>query len=552
METSYIEVMNKDYLSNLGFQQEELHFISELVKKGIQEKLYTNTKDFKHDLKHIERVLTYVQWILNEKKKNGEVVENSELLFYATLYHDIGKTIGATNEEHGKVGSQEVYKYLEKTLDEKSIKIVSSLIKTHASEDDRVELSTDFSEEEKKKIQELSDILKDADALDRNRLNYPAPMGVCNENKLRTKEARKILKFSDQFLEEYNKAIIFTKEKLSGTKIFNNYQKLDKWINQYLENKKNGHEEMGYMFHASMDPSIFRLTPIESTQKGNYVYAGVDPVDCFTMATFRLSSLFKRGKNEETKVRQIIDVFPGTIEATLENKFITIYRVPEQEFTEYVRASTSSSRREWVSDKEVSPVEEVTFPATDLLNHIKERGLLEIVENSSEKFALKSVMPGKINIWDLKKIKDNPLIFTEKHMLIEQFLNYYAPHFLPAYCEAEQLVFREIKKYSSEYFQKNHEYPDYSSEDEIHIKQLENIILPKLENRDYLDHLLRVAETSKKKQHLHTVLNELVDQKEYNKKSDSLKLGKISLKIFWLLEILSVGIILMSFFLLLK
>ena len=70
METSYIEVMNKDYLSNLGFQQEELHFISELVKKGIQEKLYTNTKDFKHDLKHIERVLTYVQWILNEKKKN--------------------------------------------------------------------------------------------------------------------------------------------------------------------------------------------------------------------------------------------------------------------------------------------------------------------------------------------------------------------------------------------------------------------------------------------------------------------------------------------------
>ena len=60
METSYIEVMNKDYLLNLGFQPEQLNFISELVKKGIQEKLYTNTKDFKHDLKHIERVLTYV------------------------------------------------------------------------------------------------------------------------------------------------------------------------------------------------------------------------------------------------------------------------------------------------------------------------------------------------------------------------------------------------------------------------------------------------------------------------------------------------------------
>lgn len=551
METSYIEVMNKDYLLNLGFQPEQLNFISELVKKGIQEKLYTNTKDFKHDLKHIERVLTYVQWILNEKKKNGKVIENQELLFYATLYHDIGKTIGASNKEHGKVGSQEVYKYLEDALDKKSIKIVSSLIKTHASEDDRVEFSEDFSEEEKKRIQELSDILKDADALDRNRLNYPAPMGVCDVNKLRTQEARKILKFSDQFLEEYNKAIIFIKEKESGTKIFNNYQKLDEWIQQYLENKKNGQEEIGYMFHASMDPGIFHLTPIESTQKGSYVYAGVDPVDCFTMATFRLSSLFKRGKNEETKVRQIIDVFPGTIEATLQHKFLTIYRVPEQEFTEYVRASTSSSRREWVSSKEIFPVEEVTFPAMDLLNHIKEKGLLEIVENPSERFALKSMMPGRINIWDLKKVKENPLVFAEKHMLIEQFLNYYAPHFLPAYCEAEQLMLREIQKYSSEYFQEHHEYPDYSSEDEVHIKQLENIILPKLENRDYIDYLLRVAETSKKKQNLSMVLDELVEQKEENKKN-SLKLGKISLKIFWLLEILSVGIILTSFFLLLK
>ena len=48
---------------NLGFLPEQLNFISELVKKGIQEKLYINTKDFKHDLKHIERVLIYVQWI---------------------------------------------------------------------------------------------------------------------------------------------------------------------------------------------------------------------------------------------------------------------------------------------------------------------------------------------------------------------------------------------------------------------------------------------------------------------------------------------------------
>ena len=59
-------------------------------------------------------------------------------------------------------------------------------------------------------------------------------------------------------------------------------------------------------------------------------------------------------------------------------------------------------------------------------------------------------------------------------------------------------MFHEIKKYSLEYYRKYHEYPDYSSEDEVHIKQLENIILPKLENRDYIDYLLKIVETSKK------------------------------------------------------
>ena len=85
-------------------------------------------------------------------EENGEVIENQELLFYATLYHDIGKTIGASNKEHGKVGSQEVYKYLEDALDEKYIKIVSSLIKTHASEDDRVEFSEDFLKKKKREF----------------------------------------------------------------------------------------------------------------------------------------------------------------------------------------------------------------------------------------------------------------------------------------------------------------------------------------------------------------------------------------------------------------
>ncbi len=134
------------------------------------------------------------------------------------------------------------------------------------------------------------------------------------------------------------------------------------------------------MFHASMDPSITLLTPKESTQQGSYVYAGIDPVDCFTMATFRLSTLFRRQREKETGKRQIIDVFPGTIEKTLQDKFVTIYRLPEQQFFEYVRSATSSPNREWVSKDKVIPQEEVTFEAMDLLNYIKSRGLLNVIK----------------------------------------------------------------------------------------------------------------------------------------------------------------------------
>ena len=492
MEKSYIGLMNENYLKEIGFTKEDITRITTYIQTGIEKHLYTDTKDFNHDIKHIERVLAYVEWILKEKKNHGETLEQENLLRVVALYHDIGKTIGAEEKSHGIIGAKKAKEKLEPELSPKELEIVSLLIETHASHEDTIEFKNDFfTAEEKRNIQALSDILKDADALDRNRINYPAPLGGCDETKLRTKEAREVLSKSNTFLKEYNKAIIQEKERTKKEQILNNYEKLDAWIDQYLENKKNGKEDTGYLFHASMDPSIEVLEPKESTQKGAYVYAGIDPVDCFTMAAFRLSLLFRRKREKETNKRQIIDVFPGTINKTLKDKYITIYRLPETTFTEYVRGSTSSPNREWASKESVTPLEEVSFEALDLLNHIVKRGQLNIIENENEALKLESVLPNQTEIWDLKKLKTNPNAIKEKEQMRDAFVSYYAKEYLPIVKDAYHTLYAGIQKYSEDYYKEHQEYPDYSSEDEIHIGILENLLLPEIRNPKKIEEQLK-------------------------------------------------------------
>ena len=514
MEKSVISTMNYEYLINLGLKEGQIPFIESLIQRAISEKLYTNTKDFYHDLKHIERVITYVLLIINEKEKNKEIIENKNLLILSALYHDIGRTIGSSNQEHGIIGAQEVTKYLETTLSPQEIDVIKRLIITHAQEEDEVRLDdTSYTEEEKKNIQLLSDILKDADALDRNRLNYPPPLGTCDINKLRTQEAKKLFSKTADFLFQYMTAIIHTKEKEKNQSILNNYSLLDEWINQYLEHKKMGQEEKGFMFHASLDPSIEILEPQESTQKGSYVYGGVDPIDCFTMASFRMSSLFARSRDKETNQRIIIEVFPETIKKTLTGKYITLYRLPEYEFQEYKREVTSSPRREWVSENAVQPIEEVTFLALELLEYLKSKGLLNIVGNISKRQQLRQVLPGAIRIWDLKHQKNNPNYRAKKDAMADYIWTYYAPEFLPAIKDARRYIDEEIEKYNQKYYETHREYPDYSSEDETHLKVLQDRIIPKIQSKEYIDYLCnRFSIQNEEQQQLLEQKNQLLNQ----------------------------------------
>src|SRR5574344_2037912 len=101
MGKSYIDNINHEYLPHIGIDKKQMDNIKRYINIAIANHLYTNTKDFQHDLKHIERVLMYEQLIINEKAKHYEIVNDQEVLFLATIYHDCGLTTGANREEHG-------------------------------------------------------------------------------------------------------------------------------------------------------------------------------------------------------------------------------------------------------------------------------------------------------------------------------------------------------------------------------------------------------------------------------------------------------------------
>ena len=206
MEKSNIKNINLDYLNSIGFKQNQILLIDDLISRAIQEKLYTKIHFPYHDIEHIERVLCYCIWILNMKTSKEEVLENIDILLYSALYHDCGRGLFTTNKMHGVVGARLMREKLKDDFSEKDLNKIALLIETHAKPDDTVDFKNfKFKSNEKKNIQILSNILKDADALDRNRIKS-FKFAQCNPNYLRTEEAKEIYKVSHIFLEEYEKA----------------------------------------------------------------------------------------------------------------------------------------------------------------------------------------------------------------------------------------------------------------------------------------------------------------------------------------------------------
>lgn len=104
---------------------------------------------------------------------------------------------------HGIISAQISREKLKNDFDDKSLQAIELLIETHARQEDLIDFKNyDFSNTERENLQILSNILKDADALDRNRIKL-FKFAQCNPNYLRMKEGKEIYNMSYVFLKEY-------------------------------------------------------------------------------------------------------------------------------------------------------------------------------------------------------------------------------------------------------------------------------------------------------------------------------------------------------------
>ena len=206
MEKSNIKNMDINYLIGINFEKNQINLIYDLVSRGIKEKLYTNNHVLYHNIGHIERVLCYCIWILNKKVSKGENLKNTDILLYSALYHDCGRKLTVSNKMHGIISAQIARKKLRNDFNDKDLNAIKLLIETHAIRSDIINFNGyGFHDSEKENLQILSNILKDADALDRNRIKI-FKFAQCNPNYLRTIEAKEIYHISNLFFKEYEKA----------------------------------------------------------------------------------------------------------------------------------------------------------------------------------------------------------------------------------------------------------------------------------------------------------------------------------------------------------
>ena len=174
MERSIIEKFNKETLNKYGLDDKDQNIIKKMIDNASYEDLYSTDKENNHNINHIERIIAYTIMIGNKEGKE---------------------------QTHGSIAAVEFMNKKRYKMDEKTLKSTSLLIAMHSEENDKITLKDpSFNEKDIENLQLMSNILKDANALDRNR---ETSSSKCDPNKLRTEEAKELLSIADSFYNDY-------------------------------------------------------------------------------------------------------------------------------------------------------------------------------------------------------------------------------------------------------------------------------------------------------------------------------------------------------------
>lgn len=210
----------KEFLTQL-IDEENINFKNiDLNEKDIEiliKKLNNINKDFLyksdfHGLYHSEKVLLF-GYLIGKNRGLDDV--DIQIIMDAAIYHDIGRMADNDDEQHGLVSSNRLLNEKNNILsnliydDDANFNYLRLICDSHSRNDkydqltyDNFVYDNDITNMNFERFKRLSDILKDADALDRTRF-MSATSTVLNEKYLRSDYSKKLIPFAKYINELY-------------------------------------------------------------------------------------------------------------------------------------------------------------------------------------------------------------------------------------------------------------------------------------------------------------------------------------------------------------
>lgn len=207
--------------TTISYGQNQFFKILEIISNSDVYKKYTPELGKQHKLIHIQKVLLFSQIIA----QNENIDENqTKILLVSAAFHDCGRIKDRDNGIHGLESAKIAGEYFRENVNNpygivrSEIGIIQSTIEYHVEEEhipgqiDEIKLKDICNKYgvnvgEYEKVKQISAILKDADALDRNRFVSGSDL---NSNFLRTSTAKKIemIEFAKKINNEFARQVI--------------------------------------------------------------------------------------------------------------------------------------------------------------------------------------------------------------------------------------------------------------------------------------------------------------------------------------------------------
>lgn len=195
-----LEGLNKEEKSKYNIKE-----IEKIINDIDEKQLYPSKF---HGLYHSEKV-TFFAYLIALNQELNEL--DKRILFDATKYHDIGRLADNEDTMHGLVSTYKLQFLKDKDIykDPVNEKLLKAIIEAHSLGDHKKRIVFDNYEIEEqyyKRYEQLYNILKDADALDRMRFEKTMSC-VLNEKFLRIPYSKKLIELSEYINDQYKSYI---------------------------------------------------------------------------------------------------------------------------------------------------------------------------------------------------------------------------------------------------------------------------------------------------------------------------------------------------------